>query len=364
MVIDGTPLCMPLTGIGQYARAMLQALAVIRPAWEFVVLSPYPPLVPVELPNVRHALAASRSRTKRQRGWRAWWFDAVLPTAVANLAADVFWAADGQAPFFLKGTPVALTVYDFVPLRYPDTMAFLPRQYRLRNHNRWLSRACWLLPISHAVGNELRSLHGIEPGPVVYPGVDEIFRIARRDSEPANERYLVTLGTIEPRKNLLALVRCVQTLTEEGSWPADLKLRLVGGKGWRDRDTLRSIDVLEARGVVQRLGYLAREELPALLAGARALLMPSLYEGFGMPVAEALACGSPVVCSDIPPFREIVCEPDALFHATDAASMLDAYRLLVSNASTLPRRSNPDAATAFTWHGSAEVFAQAVERGQ
>jgi glycosyltransferase involved in cell wall biosynthesis len=362
VVVDGTPLCLPLTGIGQYTRSLLEAVAVARPDWEFVVLSPYPLLAPIELPNIAHDPVASRSRTRHQLGWRAWWFDTVLPTIVGDLAAQVFWGAAGQAPFLMNGTPLALTIYDFTPLRYPNTMSFLPRHYCTWNQRHWIPRADWLLPISEATGDELRGLYGIATGPVVYPGVDEIFRAARPVSEPRGDPYLVALGTIEPRKNLFAMMHCVQTLIEEGSWPADLKLRLIGGKGWRDGDTLRAVKALEARGVVQRLGYVARERLPSLLAGARALLMPSLYEGFGMPVAEALACGTPVVCSDIPSFREIARPTDALFHETDKKSMLDAYRRLVSNRSPLPRRSSPGAAAAFTWPRSAEVFAQAIER--
>jgi glycosyltransferase involved in cell wall biosynthesis len=362
IVVDGTPLCLPLAGIGQYTCSLLAALATERPDWEFVVLSPYPVRTTIDSPNVRHDLVASKAKPLHTRGWRAWWFDAVLPRVVRTLAGQVFWAADGQVPFGLYSISVALTVYDFVPYRYPKTMAFMPRIYRHWNNKLWLRRATWLLPISRAVAGELRELHGIEAGPVVYPGVDDIFHQTSRASITEDTSYLVVLGTIEPRKNLLGLVRCIEVLIDDGCWPEGLELRIVGGKGWCDSNTLTAIERLEARGVVRRLGYLRREEIPPLLAGARALLMPSLYEGFGMPIAEALACGCPVVCSDIAPFREIAKEPNVLFHGLETASMLATYRRLLLEPEVLPAHAAPDCVRALTWRRSAEIFAGAIEQ--
>src|SRR5690242_12187883 len=117
IAIDGTALCYPLTGIGRYTRSLLDALASERPSWKFIVLSPYATSSPVQERNVCYDLRASRAREGRLVGWRAWWFDAVLPKVVREVDADVFWAASGLAPFLLSHVPVALTVYDFVPER-------------------------------------------------------------------------------------------------------------------------------------------------------------------------------------------------------------------------------------------------------
>lgn len=363
MAVDGTALCYPLAGIGQYTRSLLAALAEERPAWEFVVLSPYRPLLPVAHPRVQHDLGASHARDQHVPGWRAWWFDSVLPDAVASLNVDLFWAATGLAPFALSHLPVALTVYDFVPERYPSTMAWLPRIYRKWNQRRWIPRAKWLLPISEATANEIRDLFGLEPHAVVPPGVDEIFVSHRSNvGQPLPHRgtdYLLFVGTLEPRKNLATLADCIAELAREGTWPSTLEVLMIGAKGWRDSPLLKKLRPLEARGIVRRLGYLPRNELPALLASARALLMPSLYEGFGMPVAEALTVGCPVVCSDLPSFREIVGDSLAWFHGTEMGSMLDTYRRFLAS---LPAPGSVTTTLKFAWPTSARVFASALER--
>ena len=361
IVVDGTPLCLTLTGIGQYTHSLLTALAEHRPDWEFTVLSPYDPRERVQAPNVNHDLVTSRAKHEHVVGWRARWFDTVLPNSVRRVAPQIFWAADGQVPFFLRSVPVALTVYDFVPLRYPETMSIAARNYRRFNQRFWIRRSQWLLPISQAVAQEIRDLYGIDPGSVVYPGVDCIFRQVGRPKTCDSPPYFVVLGTMQPRKNLQNLFRCVKSLVDEGSWPSDLQVYLVGEKGWRDAEIVQEITPLEQQGLVKKLGFLPRKQLPELLAGARALLMPSIYEGFGMPIAEALACGCPVVCSDIPAFREIANDTVALFHGTDMVSMLSAYHRLLREPGVLPIHVKPATVDKFNWKHSAEVFAQALE---
>jgi glycosyltransferase involved in cell wall biosynthesis len=362
VVVDGTALCYPLTGIGQYTRSLLDALAVARPEWEFVVMSPYAPLETVDRPNVSHDLVASRALSTRRVGWRAFWFDVILPGAAAALGGDVFWAATGQAPFLMRGLPVALTVHDFVPERYPETMARVARWYRKWNQRRWIRRASIVMPVSRAVASEAQAMFGVGATAIVSPGVDSIFAVPPDqesvESAPVGGDYVVVLGTLEPRKNIAALMRCVDVLCQERAWPDGLKVVIAGGRGWREGDLLSRIEPLERRGVVVRLGYVPRATLPVLLAGARALCMPSIYEGFGMPVAEAMAVGCPIVCSDIPPFREVIGGSAASYHAPNASAMLECYRAFVCNLPE-PRSNTP--VIRFTWNASAAAFAAAVE---
>ena len=364
IVVDGSPLCYPLTGIGHYTHSLINALAIEKPSWEIIVLSPYHPTSPVSQPNVFHDLKASKAREKHSTGWRAWWFDAVLPKTTRAIACDIFWAAAGLVPFTLSNTSVALTIHDLVPERYPKTMSWLPRQYRKWNLRYWLSRASILLPNSKATRDETKALFGINPQFVVYPGVDDIFLnySMTRDKAAARSEYLVVLGTLEPRKNLERLVSSVEDLVLAGIWPKGLLLRIIGGKGWRDESLLSRISHLESSGIAQCPGYVPREALPGLLAGARALLMPSLYEGFGMPLAEAMAVGCPILCSDIAPFREVVGDYPAVLHGTDQASMTEAYRtfLTTPRECLLPDPRETDRYR-FTWQRSARQVVEVFE---
>jgi glycosyltransferase involved in cell wall biosynthesis len=362
VAVDGTPLCYSLTGIGQYTRSLLDALAKARPSWDFVVLSPYQPQDPLHLPNVHHDLHQSKALRSPRLGWRGWWFDVVLPEVLRNLEADVFWGAAGLVPFRLAGVPVAMTIYDYVPEKFPETMTRIARWYRKWNMRYWLPRADWLLPISQSVFDETRVLHGITASAVLHPGVDVIFRDFSDVTEIAGRPYFIVLGTLEPRKNISALLKVVQRLVAEGAWPPDLSVKIVGGRGWLDDGMHSRSNPLESLGIVDRLGYVPREVLPALLAGAEALLMPSLYEGFGMPVAEALAVGCPVVCSDIPPFREIIENGQGVFHGTSEEAMYAAFRALLQDwkPRSIPRPGR-GAQPRFLWEYSAQQFLDCLE---
>jgi glycosyltransferase involved in cell wall biosynthesis len=363
VVVDASALNGPLSGIGQYARGMIHALAVARPSWEFVLLAPYTQMSYLVSDNVRFDSAHSKAKASHSRGWRAWWFDAVLPTAVRKVNADFFWGLSAMVPFALAGMPVALPVYDFVPQRYPHTMVWTSRWYRRANTHWWLSRAQWLFPISQSVSQELLERTGRRGDAVLYPGIDEEFseHISPRErGEPRANPYIVVLGTLEPRKNLESLCWCLEQIFRNGTWPKGMKVLMVGHKGWPGASLDGAMTRLESMGVIERAGYLPRAELPSTLANAVALFMPSLYEGFGMPIAEALAVGCPVVCSDIPPFKEIAGADGAVFHGTERESMLRTYTDFLAGRLPARRLSDRAVLSSFSWDQSACKMAMAI----
>jgi alpha-1,3-rhamnosyl/mannosyltransferase len=164
---------------------------------------------------------------------------------------------------------------------------------------------------------------------------------------------------MEPRKNLARLVRAYASL------PATTKARhplvIVGARGWLNRDLEQTIAPLEASGIVRRLGYVGEDELPQLYAGAHAFAFPSLYEGFGLPVLEAMASGVPVLTSNVSSLPEVAGDAALLADPTDEESLRDGLARLLDDAAW---RTNASArgiarARAFPWSRCVEATIEA-----
>jgi glycosyltransferase involved in cell wall biosynthesis len=244
---------------------------------------------------------------------------------------------------------IVLTVHDLSWIRFESTH---PPE-RVRDMNRWfegsLRRADKVITVSHFVKQELQAVFGLasERICVVPNGVEPLFAPREIWGTSASlekfgllpGRYWLSVGTVEPRKNLAT------TLDAFASLPADLRKRyplvLVGPKGWGTDTLQKRIDTLVAQGEVKRLGFLSREDVAVVTAGAFAMVYPSLYEGFGLPPLEAMACGIPVLVSNVSSLPEVVgsagIQVDPLDTAQLAAEMMrlmqdPAWHLATSKA--------------------------------
>jgi glycosyltransferase involved in cell wall biosynthesis len=131
---------------------------------------------------------------------------------------------------------------------------------------------------------------------------------------------LLHVGTIEPRKNLIRLLEAVHRLRAKGE---DVRLVIVGSKGWLYQGFFQRLEELALRDAVQLTGYVPDADLPAVYSGAKLVVVPSLYEGFGLPVLEGMACGTPVVCSNASSLVEVGREAAHYFDPRDVAAMAD-----------------------------------------
>ena len=143
------------------------------------------------------------------------------------------------------------------------------------------------------------------------------------------DEFLIHVGTIEPRKNLTRLVEALHRLRAAGSL---VPLVVVGGKGWLYDDFFRRLEELEMRDAVHFPGYVPQDDLPALYGAARVAAMPSVYEGAGLPVVEAMACGTPVVCSNASSLPEMGGEAARYFDPYDVGAMAEAIRAVWTDA--------------------------------
>jgi glycosyltransferase involved in cell wall biosynthesis len=181
---------------------------------------------------------------------------------------------------------------------------------------------------------------------VAYPGVEPSFAPEGSRAD-LGRPYALTVATLEPRKNLATLVEAYGHLRDE------LALAVVGAAGWGSQPAL------DTPGII-RLGYAAPDDLPGLYRGARVVVYPSLYEGFGMPVLEAMACGVPVVASSHPSLDEACGDAAVRADPHDADAIADAVRKALDESSDLVRKGL-EHARSFTWLANAQAHLAAWE---
>jgi glycosyltransferase involved in cell wall biosynthesis len=221
---------------------------------------------------------------------------------------DVFWGTTGLLPLAWLRARTVLTVHDIVHRIAPETMSRRALWTTRLFFSASLAKADAITANSLGTAARLKSVFGYSVAAIVNPAVSETFR-PRGESEiraafarhKIYKPYLLSVATREPRKNLLLLVDTFVRMQAEHLIP-DHKLVLVGDRGWKDKSIMSSIE--RGNTSIVDLGYVSDEELAALYSGADAFVFPSKYEGFGMPVLEARACGTPVITTDIPELRE------------------------------------------------------------
>lgn len=246
-----------------------------------------------------------------------------------------------------------VTVHDLGYLHYPEAHRPFDRRYLGWTTRRHARLAAAIIADSQATRGDLIRLYQTDPKRifVVYPGRDESFG---REEDPGAVRaikarygihgdYLLYLGTLQPRKNLVRLVEAFACLQPR---PAALQLVLAGQKGWLYDELLARVQSLGLADHVVFAGYVAEDDKAALLSGALALVYPSLYEGFGMPVLEAMACGTAVLTSNVSSLREV---------AGDAALMVDPLDVNAIAAGISRLITDADLRKALVERGHAQV---------
>jgi len=237
-----------------------------------------------------------------------------------------------------------VTVHDLGYLYYPEAHTPLSRLY-LDVSTRYNARAAsYVIADSEATRQDLIRHYGAEAGKitVVYPGCSEEFRPIcdaealhkTRERYRLPDSYILHVGTLHPRKNLVRLVEAYALLRQSALAKSTLPdLVIAGKKGWLYNHIFQRVEELDITTHVHFPGYVSQEDLPALLSGAQLLVMPSLYEGFGLPVLEAMACGTPVVCSNTSSLPEVAGDAALLAEPLDTEGIAEAMgRLLRDTA--------------------------------
>jgi glycosyltransferase involved in cell wall biosynthesis len=276
--IDVAPLRQTAAGTARHVRGLLGALEG-RPG--------------LELERLAFGGGGRLSTVARD----GWWYPVVLGRASRSL--DVLHCTTFRAPVRARA-PLVVTVHDLALLRHPDVFPAWHRRSGTLALRAGVERADAIVAVSAFTRDELAELLGTprERVRIVPNGVDPVFT---REGAVAEGSYVLAVGTLEPRKNLGAAVDAARL--------AGVELRVVGAQGWGGVD------------VPGWAGRLSDERLAALYRGARCLVYPSLYEGFGLPVLEAMACGTPVVTTRGGATEEVAGEAAVLVDASDPAAI-------------------------------------------
>ncbi len=302
--IDGRALQGSRTGVGRYVYELCRELDKAFPHSKFFIYSHEPIEMPVlsdrwilrldEFPFAKHIKSVL---WLKYRCWRLCKKD--------NL--DVFWGAATFLPHLTSTVRTVITIYDLNFKIVPETMSFTHRWAFELFFKRDVANADVVVTISKGSSDRLKKLFGRVADAIVYPAVGTGFKqqsgekVQKVLSQYALERpYLLTVATWEPRKNIELLIRTFLKMKRDGLLD-EHKLVLVGGRGWKDR---RIADLISGNNSVIPIGYVSDKQLAPLYSGAEMFVFPSIYEGFGMPVLEAIACGTKVIASEIPELRE------------------------------------------------------------
>jgi glycosyltransferase involved in cell wall biosynthesis len=262
--------------------------------------------------------------------------------------------------------PTVLTVHDLIFERYPQHHKLTNRAFLRVGMPLFVRAATRIIAVSHHTAKDLNTLYGVPDAKieVIHEGIDAKFRPATPEEiETIRQRYspdrpyMLMVGTLEPRKNHRLALEAMAQLKSQG-YPH--RLLVVGGKGWLFEPISALVNSLGLADDVHFTGYVPDEELPALYSAATALIMPSLYEGFGFPILEAMACGAPVICSRASSLPELAGEAALFVDPHDASSLASAMRRIIDEpglADALRTRGLAQASQ-FTWEATARQTAQ------
>lgn len=355
------------TGVGEYAYNLLRRLPQQMAANQLRYFSNA--AKPVMLPEILAANVELLSYRVPSKIFNASVRLLHRPRLDAVCGADVIWLPSLQSVGVRRNTKLAVTFHDLSFVRYREFFSRRARLWhRLVNPRRLARRADAILATSEHTKNEVVGYYGIpaERVTVTPLGVDESFfrradaqefaRVRRQYGLP--ERYILTVGNLEPRKNVATLLQAYSRLRP------DADLVVVGRDVRGGNDLYRHARSLKNGNHVHFLGYVRAADRPIVYQAASIFVYPSYYEGFGLPVLEAMASGVPVIASQATSLPEVVGDAGILVDPYDVADLAEALTALLKDAGFCQRLAarGVQRAKQFSWQRTAEMTAAVINR--
>lgn len=361
--IDVGVLREPKRGVGHYLTNLLKRFSQLTTEDVFYLYSPRPILFK---PNEEEDWIY-RFGTLLLPG--SFWLQTQGRSLLIKDRIETFFGPAHILPFGrgLKAIWKVLAVHDLVSILYPSTM---------QNYNRFVHRlffaksvksANHIITMSEATKRSIVRYFKVDESKitVIYEGVDEVFQRYEKNEtlsvlkQYGIERpYILSVGTLEPRKNYSCLLQAFKRLK------VDWDLVIVGKQGWKAKKIFETIHRLKLEEQVRILGYVKDSDLPFFYNGAEIFVFPSLYEGFGLPVLEALACGTPTICSNSSSLPEVGGDAVLYFNPQSADELVFKIKSLLDNEDlrkTL-RKKGMERVKWFTWEKTAQKTLEVLKR--
>jgi glycosyltransferase involved in cell wall biosynthesis len=361
---DITPLSVPRSGVGTYTACLLEQLQ--QGPDTILPLSHYP---------AGYRWPAGDDDVRPKAFNKTLWMQLQLPREIKQLQPDLCHFTNHVAPLRIA-CPLILTIHDMTLWLYPayHPLRRLAAMRPVIPHA--ARRAVAIITVSHSAKADIVRILGVHPDKVhvIYEAPGQEFRPLVEDGDRNSRttpelaairraynlprKFILHVGTLEPRKNLVRLLKAFAHLRQRRAVPHDLVL--VGQRGWKWEQIFAAAENLDLADVVHFLDYVPGSRLPALYNLADALVYPSLYEGFGLPVIEAMASGLPVVTAPSGALPEVAGEAAQMVEPTDVESITEGiYQVLTDRLLHASLRARGLAwATRFSWSKTAEQTRQ------
>jgi glycosyltransferase involved in cell wall biosynthesis len=339
-----------LEGIGVFTHESLQRITRAHPEHEFIFIfdRPYHPsfiyssnITPVVIPPpARHPLL-----------WYLW-FEWALPMVLRKHKPDVLLSPDGYLSLS-SNVPTLLVLHDLAFEHYPEYVLGLVGKYYKHYTPKFAQHAKRIATVSEYTKLDVMQLYGLPPTKidVVYNGIKDVYKPLAPDAQQTVRNqyangapYLVYVGSIHPRKNMVRLFQAFDAYKQQTNSPD--KLVIIGAKGWQYGDIMATYNAMANKADVVFMGHLEAEQVAGLVASARAMAYVSIFEGFGIPIVEAFASGTPVITSNTSSMPEV---------AGDAALIVDPTSVAEITAAMCQLYQHPETAEALKQKASVQL---------
>lgn len=357
-----------LEGYGYFLKEMLSRLTKDHPEHQFIFIfdRPYSQEF-INAPNITAVVAGPPARHPLL--WK-WWYDVRIPRVLKKYKADIFLSCDGFCSL-TTSVPQCLVVHDLAFLHYPS---FIHRSHAIfykRYTPKFLKKAASLVTVSQFSKDDIVANYKIDPA-----RIDVIYNAARTSIQPLSwqekqsvthditggKNYFIYVGAIHPRKNLVNLLKAFSIFKKRQK--SDWKLVITGRAAWQSKAFMDSLANYKYREDLVVTGYVDDQKLSGLTGAAYAMVYPSLFEGFGMPVVESMQAGVPVITSANTAMQEIAGDAALYADPTSVENIADKMMQMYKDESLHTRlaEKGKERAKLYDWNKSAELLWKSVEK--